>query len=339
MKLRWTMGPLLLATLVPAADAAAAPQYFFSAYVGAYAQTAVKGADVPNHPVRLDIARAGKGIFSTTQNPYPVTDVNGNFAQYLLSIQVGDDPSAPATQAGDVATVTDTTTGVVLGRVTYLDGPSFDPTVCGTAKKITGQTVPGFKLTEFQGFVGPTGKPSPKTTISQTGDRFTVLQNINYKPGQGASATEARQVDQLAVTFARGYVNVPCEPDSPAFDDTGVAYGLLSRGKLPQTISAPFVGVVTQTLYLDNGAALPPKAGAKRVVALGSARATVEAEDAQPNGYVPNPAVKLTLKLSAAGKARVKQAQRLKLALVTTFRSKDGEERELPVTRFVAVDD
>ena len=108
------------------------------------------------------------------------------------------------------------------------------------------------------------------------------------------------------------------------------AFRALLGGKFTDSLVVSEAGMVTQTLYVDDGAKLPKAtavvaaAKKKKLTVVGTGRATV----------TKSSVVKVTVKLSKKGRSRLRAARQTKLALVTVLRDKAGNVRVLAPTRF-----
>ncbi|HWH92920.1 MAG TPA: hypothetical protein VNT03_03585 [Baekduia sp.] len=108
------------------------------------------------------------------------------------------------------------------------------------------------------------------------------------------------------------------------------AYRALMGGKFAVTVVVDEPGVVTHTLYLDDGARLPTAtAAAKSRVArkptvLGTGRTAIARAGK----------VKVNVKLSKKGRSRLRRSRAVKLALVTAITDTAGNSRVLKPKRF-----
>jgi hypothetical protein len=267
----------------------------------------------------------------------------------------------------DVLKLTDTDTGAVYDTV-VTGLPTLDASVCGTPTAFSGRRDPDAEMDVgamiYHGTYDERNETLSGTIASQSGDLFsgtfphalsaawrvflsetrtirpdfTVYSSFSRKVGACPPAAVVRETPTAPAPVAPA---APVAPDRrppsarlatpTALFKPAAAYRALIAGTFTGTIVLDEPGTVEQKLYLDDGAKLPPataaakkKAKVKKPTVLGTGRAVARKAGA----------VKVTVRLSVAGKSRLRRSKTVKLALVTTVRDLAGNVRVLPAKRF-----
>jgi len=295
------------------------------------------GSVRPNASVAVSISRGGTVIAKT----------NGNEGGAWMS-------QVPL--VGDVVTL-ESPIGTTVGSFVYDGLPSMAATVCAgstnfSGENSSGQTVKGGYFNDVL-LTNPYGSEQEQTNFGRA--QVTILSGTTFggsflaplQLGQTVSATESLET-ALAGGAVFKYVSEnerpvgacpppppppPLPPPPPALMGTvlklahSTILSLLKHGWHDQvTINQP--GVVTQDLYLEDGK-LPAFAASsgshhkkKTPPALLLAHGVVTANSAGT--------VSLVLKLTAKGRAKLRSAKSVKVALITTLRSDSGTKLNLP---------
>ncbi|MCW3002741.1 MAG: hypothetical protein JWQ20_2039 [Conexibacter sp.] len=268
----------------------------------------------------------------------------------------------------DEVKLTDTDTGDVYDTiVTGL--PTLDASVCGTPAVFSGRRDPDAEMdagaTIYYGTYDARNETVSGTITSQSGDRFAgtfphalsagwrvfISQVQDLNPDFTVYSSFSRKVGACPPAVGGGGETptppAPAPPTAPPALDRrppsarlttptallkpAAAYRALIAGTFTDTIVLDEPGTVEQRLYLDDGAKLPAataaakrKAKAKKPMVLGTGRAVTRKAGA----------VKVTVRLSVAGKRKLQHSKTVKLALVTTVRDLAGNVRVLPAKRF-----
>jgi hypothetical protein len=207
---------------------------------------------------------------------------------------------------------------IFSGSVSSLSGESFS----GTYPKAVG---PGWRVRAQESY-----DPSPEITYFSTFSRV-----LGACPAEAGPATTPTPPPAAPPAKVADVVKPTAKLVAPtALLRPATAYRALTTDGLTTTVMVSEPGTVLQTLYLDDGAALPTataaakkkkgKAKAKKPTILGTGATAVA--KAGP--------VKVTVKLSKKGRARLRTSRTMKLALVTTVRDLAGNTRVLPAKRF-----
>jgi len=299
--------------------------------------------------LQLDVVRGGVTVATQTGQSY-----------------VAITPFAP--QAGDEITLTDLTTSErrtvpVTGR------PTFDASLCGAASGFAGDRDEAATVTVEASLSYGAGDPRNETlTLPQVfgaGTRFAGSFPTALGADWSVTAKQARAVDAVltvfqAVTRPMGDCPPPAEAGPPtpapaadpapaavaapvkdllppgarlalaaALRRPAAAYRALLHGRFAARVSVTEPGLVTQTLYLDDGARLPAataagRRAARRPTVLGTGRAAAT----RPG------AVEVTVKLSKNGRSALRRRRHVRVALVTVVTDGAGNARVLAPRRF-----
>jgi hypothetical protein len=306
------------------------------------------GSGQENHTFRVELMRAGAPIATATD-------------QYVATI------SGIPVVAGDQVTVTDID-GALARTVTMTGRPTLSDTVCGTPTTFSGTRDSGSTLwlsaslndggsartnvnrvrqqtffgsgTTFNGSFKTTLSPSWNVYLSQAvslSSGVTVFNEVE-RPVGACPPRPAPPVPVVTVTQPQGPPSPPAV--LPAKDTIlpnarltlpasskrpTAAFRALLGGTFTDSVLVSEPGTVTQTLYLDNGAKLPKAAAAarKKLTVVGHGRATVKKAGT----------IKVTIKMSKKGRARLRAARQTKLVLVTVVGDTAGNVRTLAPTR------
>jgi hypothetical protein len=357
---RWARRTAVLTVLSAAAGAAAAGPAAAVTYFNTSTTINERGvatgfvqafADDQADAVKLDVTRDGALVASAQD-------------QWSVSFRM-------VPRAGDVLTLTDITKGT-SATTTVTGKPSFDAGFCGPTTTFAGTRDPDGALDV--GAVAPHGPYDPlvlssgATISSLSGPAFSgtfqrlvgadwtasIIQTLQPSPEVIVYSSSSRKVGACptvpATTFpSRARPARPVVPVVPvrvvdllkpfaklatpaALFRASTAYRALMRGTFKTTVLVSERGTVRQTLYLDDGAKLPVatpaakkrKAQAKKLTVIGAGNAVVKHAGA----------VKVTVKLSKKGKARLQRSRTVKLALVTSVRDLAGNTFVMAPTRF-----
>lgn len=254
-------------------------------------------------------------------------------------------------QVGDVLTL-ESPVGTLIGSVTYDGLPAIDPTVCAGSTNFSGQNTNGFPVKGF--FYAEALKTDPYghfiglrrtafggaqvKTLSGTafGGNFLVPLSLGETVGASESLETTLPGEATYIYTSENQRPVggcpppPVPPPPPPLKGVlklfhTTIHALLKHGWSDQvTINQP--GTVIQDLYLKGGT-VPAHASSthKRhhrtppalLLARGSAVASAPGT------------VKVTLKLTAKGRRRLKLARSVKVVLVTTLTNSSGAKLDL----------
>jgi hypothetical protein len=311
--------------VVPAASAATVAYVAFDqAPTGGYVNAYVPGGSGAAH---LSLQRGGTEIASA----------NGAYGSAYVNV---------APQTGDVVHIE--RSGVVRD-VTFDGRPSFDPAVvCAGSKTLSGLRTATATL-QSSGSYNPNGDPyavgnsQHGTSPQLSGANWSVSLERALTKGENVYASFYDDSSDVSISSSLVQAVGDC-PAPPAPTTTtpvtttkkpdvtkpvvslalgtinsgpGALDRLVKSGQIVTTLDVSEPGTVTQLLVLDNGGTLPASAAVKKpAVKLGRGSKVVKVAGK----------VKVSVKLTKAGKRALRRVKRAKLVLVTTVADTAGNK-------------